>query len=61
MNKALRFAAFGGTITLEGGISREVVPEQSGHTSTAMTLNTYAHILPHTQDKVEELLFSATT
>ena len=38
-----------------------MVSEQLGHASTAFTLDTYAHVLPHIQDeaakKVEAMLF----
>ncbi len=35
------------TIALAVGVSPKVVSEQLGHASTAFTLNTYAHVLPH--------------
>jgi len=39
--------------------------EHLGHASTAFTLDTYAHVLPHMQDeavaKVEAMLFGATS
>ncbi len=42
----------------------KVVSEQLGHASTAFTLDTYAHVLPHMQDeavaRVEAMLFGAT-
>jgi integrase len=53
------------TIALAAGVSPKVVSEQLGHTSTAFTLDTYAHVLPHMQDeaaaRVEAMLFGATT
>ena len=52
------------TIALAAGVSRNVVSEQLGHASTAFTLDTYAHVLPHMQDeaaaRVEAMLFGAT-
>ena len=52
------------TIALAAGVSAKVVSEQLGHASTAFTLDTYAHVLPHMQDeaaaKVEAMLFGAT-
>ena len=51
------------TIALAAGVSPKVVSEQLGHASTAFTLDTYAHVLPHMQDeaaaRVEALLFGA--
>ena len=41
---------------------RQVISEQLGHASTAFTLDTYAHVLPHMQDeavaKVEAMLLA---
>ncbi len=52
------------TIALATGVSPKVVSEQLGHASTAFTLDTYAHVLPHMQDeaaaRVEAMLFGAT-
>jgi hypothetical protein len=52
------------TIALAAGVSPKVVSEQLGHASTAFTLDTYAHVLPHMQDeavaRVEAMLFGAT-
>jgi integrase len=52
------------TIALAVGVSPKVVSEQLGHASTAFTLDTYAHVLPHMQDeaaaRVEAMLFGAT-
>jgi integrase len=52
------------TIALAAGVSAKVVSEQLGHTSTAFTLDTYAHVLPHMQDeaaaRVEAMLFRQT-
>jgi integrase len=52
------------TIALAAGVSPKVVSEQLGHASTAFTLDTYAHVLPHMQDeaaaRVEAVLFGAT-
>lgn len=49
------------TLALAAGVSPKVVSEQLGHASTAFTLDTYAHVLPHMQDeaatKVEAMLF----
>ena len=49
------------TLALAAGVSPKVVSEQLGHASTAFTLDTYAHVLPHMQDeaaaKVEATLF----
>src|SRR5215469_12086368 len=39
------------TIALAAGVSPKVVSEQLGHASTAFTLDTYAHFLPHMQDE----------
>jgi integrase len=51
------------TIALAAGVSPKVVSEQLGHASTAFTLDTYAHVLPHMQDeavaRVEAMLFGA--
>jgi len=50
------------TIALAAGVSPKVVSEQLGHASTAFTLDTYAHVLPHMQDeaaaKVEAMLLA---
>jgi integrase len=52
------------TLALAAGVSPKVVSEQLGHASTAFTLDTYAHVLPHMQDeaaaRVEAMLFGAT-
>lgn len=52
------------TIALAAGVSPKVISEQLGHASTAFTLDTYAHVLPHMQDeavaRVEAMLFGAT-
>ena len=52
------------TIALAAGVSPKVVSEQLGHASTAFTLDTYAHVLPHMQDeaaaRVEAVLFRHT-
>jgi integrase len=52
------------TIALAAGVSPKVVSEQLGHASTAFTLDTYAHVLPHMQDeaaaRVEATLFRQT-
>ncbi len=52
------------TLALAAGVSPTVVSEQLGHVSTAFTLDTYAHVLPHMQDdavaRVEAMLFGAT-
>jgi integrase len=52
------------TIALAAGVSPKVVSEQLGHASTAFTLDTSAHVLPHMQDeaaaRVEAMLFRAT-
>ncbi len=49
------------TIALAAGVSPKVVSEQLGHASTAFTLDTYAHLLPHMQDeaaaRIEAILF----
>jgi integrase len=49
------------TLALAAGVSPKVISEQLGHASTAFTLDTYAHVLPHMQDeaatKVEAMLF----
>jgi Phage integrase family len=39
------------TIALAAGVSPQVVSEQLGHASTAFTLDSYAHVLPHMQDE----------
>ena len=52
------------TIALAAGVSPKVVSEQLGHASTAFTLDTYTHVLPHMQDeaaaRVEAMLFRQT-
>jgi integrase len=52
------------TIALAAGVSPKVVSEQLGHASTAFTLDTYAHVLPHMQDeaaaRVEAMLLRQT-
>jgi integrase len=52
------------TIALSAGVSPKVVSEQLGHASTAFTLDTYAHVLPHMQGeavaRVEAILLGAT-
>ena len=52
------------TIALAAGVPPKVVSEQLGHASTAFTLDTYAHVLPHMQDeaaaRVEAMLFRQT-
>jgi len=44
--------------------SAATIAEQLGHASTAFTLDTYAHVLPHMQDeaaaRVEAVLFRQT-
>lgn len=49
------------TLALAAGVSPKVISEQLGHASTAFTLDTYAHVLPHMQDeaaaKCSALLF----
>lgn len=49
------------TIALAIGVLPKVVSEQLGHASTAFTLDTYAHVLPHMQDeavaRIEAVLF----
>jgi integrase len=49
------------TLALAAGVSPKVLSEQLGHASTAFTLDTYAHVLPHMQDeaatRVEAMLF----
>lgn len=49
------------TIALAVGVSPKVVSEQLGHASTAFTLDSYAHVLPHMQDeavaRIEAALF----
>ncbi|MFZ0289200.1 MAG: tyrosine-type recombinase/integrase [Candidatus Sulfotelmatobacter sp.] len=53
------------TLALAAGVSPKVVSEQLGHASTAFTLDTYAHVLPHMQDeaaaKVEAMLFGTAS
>jgi len=52
------------TIALAAGVFPKVVSEQLGHASTAFTLDTYAHVLPHMQNeaaaRVEAMPFGAT-
>jgi len=52
------------TIALAAGVPPKVVSEQLGHASTAFTLDTYAHVLPHMQDeaaaRVEAMLLRET-
>ena len=49
------------TLALSAGVSSKVVSEQLGHASSAFTLDTYSHVLPHLQTeaagRVEALLF----
>ena len=51
------------TIALAAGVSPKVVSEQLGHASTAFTLDTYSHVLPHMQDeaaaRIEAVLLGA--
>lgn len=42
------------TRLLEAGENPEVVRERLGHTSITMTLQTYSHVMPHTQQLVAE-------
>ena len=48
------------TLALSAGVPAKVVSEQLGHASSAFTLDTYSHVLPHMQTeaakKVETLL-----
>jgi integrase len=39
------------TIALAAGVSPKVESEQLGYASTAFTLDTYSHVLPHMQDE----------
>ncbi|MBV9181189.1 MAG: site-specific integrase [Acidobacteria bacterium] len=39
------------TLYISAGVSIKVVSEMLGHASTAFTLDTYAHVLPHMQDQ----------
>jgi integrase len=49
------------SLALSAGVSPKVVSEQLGHASSAFTLDTYSHVLPHLQSeaagRVEALLF----
>ena len=48
------------TLSLIAGVGAETVSEQAGHATVALTLDTYAHVLPVMQetacDKLEGLL-----
>jgi hypothetical protein len=50
-NQALRSAPSTATIALAAGVSPKVVSEQLRNASTAFTLDTYTHVLPHMQDE----------
>ena len=39
------------TLALSAGVSAKVVSEQLGHASSAFTLDTYSHVLPHLQSE----------
>jgi integrase len=53
------------TLALSMGIPPKVVSEQLGHSKSAFTLDTYAHVLPHMQDeaaaKMEAAILSGLT
>jgi integrase len=42
------------TLALEGGIQSRVVSERLGHSTVAMTLDTYSHVLPGLQEAAAE-------
>ncbi|MBK7928993.1 MAG: site-specific integrase [Bryobacterales bacterium] len=42
------------TLALSAGIPIKVVSEMLGHTSTAMTMDVYSHVLPHMQDEAAQ-------
>ena len=44
------------TLLLREGINAKVVSEMLGHASIAITLNTYAHVLPDMQDSAVEAM-----
>ena len=50
------------TLLLSAGENPKIVSERLGHSSVAITLDTYSHVLPHMQksasDKLEKMLFS---
>jgi integrase len=39
------------TLALTVGVAPKVVSEQLGHASSAFTLDTYSHVLPHMQEE----------
>ena len=49
------------TLLLSAGENPKIVSERLGHSSVAITLDTYSHVLPHMQqsasDKLEKMLF----
>jgi len=50
------------TLLLSAGENPKIVSEHPGHSSVAITLDTYSHVLPHMQqsasDKLEKMLFA---
>ncbi len=47
------------TLMLEAGIHPKVVSERLGHSTIAITLDTYSHVLPHMQAEAAETLDAA--
>src|SRR5262249_20761262 len=44
------------TILLTNGVNPKVVSEMLGHSSVAITLDIYSHVLPHLQQSVAEVM-----
>lgn len=59
--RSLRHSA--ATLMLDQGVPAKVVAETLGHSTIAMTLNVYTHVLPHLQEeaaaKMDHLLSAA--
>jgi integrase len=47
------------TLLLREGVNVKVVSEMLGHASTAITLNTYSHVLPDMQDAAVDAMEAA--
>jgi integrase len=49
------------TLALTVGVAPKVVSEQLGHASSAFTLDTYSHVLPHMQEEAAAKMEAALT
>jgi integrase len=47
------------SLLIAGGESVKVVSERLGHTNAAMTLNTYSHLFPDTEEKTRKAIDAA--